>query len=182
MLGHGGGGGGGKDYSLNPQEQATLAGILERYNATTDERQRAKIAQEYQMAQSYLQLRRGKVPNLPGGLVNNPKERPPVSKEEAAAFFAELQGIRDPSKAESTLRAKYPNAAAAHFGEDPLMKAGAAAFGAAPAQAGGLKVPAGPARVAKGDQYYVQDPRLGLLPAPEWERRTGNSWADLPVR
>ena len=182
VLGHGGGGGGGKDYSLNPQEQATLAGILERYNATTDERQRAKIAQEYQMAQSYLQLRRGKVPNLPGGLVNNPKERPPVSKEEAAAFFAELQGIRDPSTAESTLRAKYPNAAAAHFGEDPLMKAGAAAFGAAPAQAGGLKVPAGPARVAKGDQYYVQDPRLGLLPAPEWERRTGNSWADLPVR
>lgn len=180
--GGGGGGGGGKDYSLNPQEQATLAGILERYNATTDERQRAKIAQEYQMAQSYLQLRRGKVPNLPGGLVNNPKERPPVSKEEAAAFFAELQGIRDPSKAESALRAKYPNAAAAHFGEDPLMKAGAAAFGAAPAQAGGLKVPAGPARVAKGDQYYVQDPRLGLLPAPEWERRTGNSWADLPVR
>ena len=182
VIGHGGGGGGRQDYSLTPQEQAGMQSILERYNAAKTDQERAKIAQEYQMAQSYLQLRRGKVPNLPGGLVNNPKERPPVSKEEAAAFFAELQGIRDPSKAESTLRAKYPNAAAAHFGEDPLMKAGAAAFGAAPAQAGGLKVPAGPARVAKGDQYYVQDPRLGLLPAPEWERRTGNSWADLPVR
>ena len=181
VIGHGGGGGR-QDYSLTPQEQAGLQSILERYNAAKTDQERAKIAQEYQMAQSYLQLRRGKVPNLPGGLVNNPKERPPVSKEEAAAFFAELQGIRDPSKAESTLRAKYPNAAAAHFGEDPLMKAGAAAFGAAPAQAGGLKVPTGPARVTKGDQYYVQDPRLGLLPAPEWERRTGNSWVDLPVR
>ena len=81
VLGHGGGGGG-KDYSLNPQEQAQLAGILERYNATTDERERAKIAQEYQMAQSYLQLRRGKVPNLPGGLVNNPKDAKPVMTAE----------------------------------------------------------------------------------------------------
>ncbi len=181
VLGHGGGGGGGRDYSLTPQEQAGLQGILERYNAAKTPEERARIGQEYQMAQSYLQLRRGKVPNLPGGMVSTPKERPPISKEESAAFFAELQGIRNPSQAESVLRAKYPNAAAAHFGDDPLLKAGAAAFGQQP-QAGGLRPPTGPARVAKGDQYYVQDPRLGLLPAPEWERRTGNSWVDLPVR
>ena len=180
----GGGGGGSKqDYSLTPQEQAGLQSILERYNAAKNDQERASIAKEYQMAQSYLQLRRGKVPNLPGGMVNTPKERPPVSKEENAAFFTELQGFRDPAKAEAALRAKYPNAAAAHFGEDPLLRAGAAAFGATPQQApGGLKAPTGPVRVAKWDQYYVQDPRLGLLPAPEWERRTGNSWADLPVR
>ena len=182
-AGGGGGGGSKQDYSLTPQEQAGLQSILERYNAAKNDQERASIAKEYQMAQSYLQLRRGKVPNLPGGMVNTPKERPPVSKEENAAFFTELQGFRDPAKAEAALRAKYPNAAAAHFGEDPLLRAGAAAFGATPQQApGGLKAPTGPVRVAKWDQYYVQDPRLGLLPAPEWERRTGNSWADLPVR
>lgn len=180
VLGHGGGGGG-KDYSLNPGEQAQLRDLYTQYEVAQNDTERALIAKKIQLVNTMHQLRVGKVPNLPGGLVNTPKERPPISKEESAAFFAELQGIRNPSQAESVLRAKYPNAAAAHFGDDPLLKAGAAAFGAQP-QAGGLRAPAGPARVAKGDQYYVQDPRLGLLSAPEWERRTGNSWVDLPVR
>ena len=87
VIGHGGGGGR-QDYSLTPQEQAGLQSILERYNAAKTDQERAKIAQEYQMAQSYLQLRRGKVPNLPGGLVNTPRDAKPTmtAKEYFEAF------------------------------------------------------------------------------------------------
>lgn len=148
-------GGGQVDPTLSAQERNLLGGIMDRYAAEQDPGKRAKIAQEYQMAQSRIMLGRGKVPNLPGGMVKNER---PVDPEEMKALTAELQGLgtKFTPAAETVLRQKYPNAAARVFGEDPILAAAGKMFDGAPkaAPARGLQIPA-PAKASK--PWYETD-------------------------
>ena len=87
VLGHGGGGGG-KDYSLNPQEQAQLGELYAQYDAAKTEAERSLIGKKIQLVVTQHQLRLGKVPNLPGGIVNTPRDAKPTmtAKEYFEAF------------------------------------------------------------------------------------------------
>ncbi len=93
----GGHGGAGK-MPLTTQEQASLKSIMDRYAAETDPAKRAQIGQEYQMAQSYMLLNRGRVPNLPGGMVNNPKQAlSPEEQKEYRKALVELGTRPEPN-------------------------------------------------------------------------------------
>jgi hypothetical protein len=88
----------GADAPLSRDEQSLLGGIMDRYSAEQDPTKRAQIAQEYQLAQSRILLGRGRVPNLPGGMVNMPR----VSDQQAPAMsfkdFAASYGSGNASK------------------------------------------------------------------------------------
>ena len=73
LRGQGGGRGGAGAGGLSPVESDALLKLQEAYVATNDPAERARIAQQYSLMQNRIQLARGKVPNLPSAMVQNPR-------------------------------------------------------------------------------------------------------------
>lgn len=108
-----------------------------------------------------------------------PEKQAPAIPKEAVTEFSKVFFAADP-KTQQALKLQNPMLAAMVTGGSPALKVGK---GAGTPQAEPEQAPTEPYATRRGLGFVVVDPvRKTTMPIADYERQTGNAWADLPIR